>query len=629
MQSSIQVTKLEPTSGTKSVKDSQFNLKKLIDNYSNDVNKHEFDFFISIIKQKQSNPDFLTKLLKELRHLVDRLDPNKFEDSFINIFFYEIKWTEHSANKIILDSLCEFLIDLNSAYTSYVYKCLGMMIKMFTFTKENNIDNENLHFLAHKMIQNLVKIAPTSKSYIIKLCESIYPYMIKDTAIQEAYIRNLLKLADQFKDLRLNILEICVQKILKIDVNSTREQILEAEIPNDDQLLQESQENQEEKSPKGMKHPLADRLDVKLNCVFEYIREKCIDPITKELNWESCKSIYKDLLFTFDKYILFTYGSSHVQFIMFYMCSFRTLLSEGFLDYLWKKFNATNSCAITKQICSYYMGSYLARAKYIPITTCVATLQLMITWIHSYIEKNNNSQNLSNFELHRTFYALCQTVFYVIIFRNRQLFNASNGNQNSKMIELVKSWKLNEIISSKLNPLRYCLPTVRKKFARITYVNQIAYCYAIMDANSRTSLPVSGQSSLNIKMFFSNQTDSFDNKNENSKNISLLDNPLDSFFPFDPYLLNRSKNFIENVYVEFKDIFNEYLDESSEEEEQEDEDDEISETDYDSDEENKSSEKTDMDTEESDDNKTTRMQIKKEKLTNNFFDSDIEDSMDD
>lgn len=623
MQSSVQVPKLDP--GLKSVKDSNFNLKKLIKNYSNDVNKHEFDFFISVVKQKQSNAEFLIKLLKELRHLVDWLDPNKFDNSFINILFYEIKWTEHSANKPLLDSLCDFLVDLNSAYTNYVHKCLSMMIKMFTLTKEN----ENLYSLAHKMIQNLVKIAPSSKSFIIKLCESIYPYMIKDTAIQEAYIKNLLRMTDQFKDLRLNILEICVQKLLKIDVNSTREQILESEIPNDDHLMQESLEANEENQCIKMKHPLADRLDVKMNCLFEYIRERCVDPKTQKFDWESCKSIYKDLLFTFDKYILFTYGSSHVQFIMFYICSFRTLLSEGFLDYLWKKFNATTSCAITKQICSYYIGSYLARTKYIPITTCVATLQLMVAWIHNYIEKNNNSPYISNFDMHRTFYALCQTVFYVIIFRNRQLFSSGNGSENSKMIELVKSWKLNEIISSKLNPLRYCLPTVRKKFARITYVNQIAYCYAIIDSNSRMSLPISGQSSLNIKMFFSNKSNTFDNKSENSKNVSFLDNPLDSFFPFDPYLLNRSKNYIEKFYVEFKEIFSEYMEESTEEED-EDEEDESSDidSDIDSDDENDSSDKTDMDTEESDDCKSFRMKTKNYlKFNSNLFDSDIEDSM--
>ena len=73
-----------------------------------------------------------------------------------------------------------------------------------------------------------------------------------------------------------------------------------------------------------------------------------------------------------------------------------------------------------------------------------------------------------NFDIHRTFYSMCQTLFYVIIFRHQQLFG-----HNTELVDLIKSWKLNDIVSCKLNPLRYCLPTIRKKFARVAYVNQV------------------------------------------------------------------------------------------------------------------------------------------------------------
>lgn len=597
MTSGLNVTKNSSLNNQNLQQDLDFNLKTLIENYLSNQNKHEYDYFLSIIKQKQSNIDFIYKLLTELKHLVDRLEPLKFEDNLVNLIFFDIKWHVHySKSKIILKLLYDFLADLNSAYTSYIYKCLSMLIKMFTISRQSSltdsspatqaapkedIDPKSMFNFAHSLIIHLVKIAPTSKAYIVKLVDSLYPYMIKETGVQEAYIKNVLIIADNFKDLRLMLLEICVQKILKIDVNSRREQILEAEIKNDDQLILDAAltnltSSNDDGQAKPMKHPLADRLDIKMMCAFDFIKQNCIDSKTGQFNWESCKTIYKDLLFTFDKYILFTYGSSHVQFLMFYICSFRSILSEGFLDYLWKKFSAINSCAITRQVCSYYIGSYLSRAKYIPITTCVATLQLMIKWIHGYIEKYGNNSNTLNFDLHRTFYALCQTVFYVVIFRNRQLFNESA--ENSKMIELIQSWKLNEIISSKLNPLRYCLPTIRKKFARITYINRVAYCYSIIDSNNRISLPISGQSTLNIKMFFSsNQNDSFNNNNNKvvkaggkSNKQSVLENPLDSFFPFDPYLLNRSKSFVQKFYIEFKDVYDESLEESEDEDEDED-----------------------------------------------------------
>jgi RNA polymerase I-specific transcription initiation factor RRN3 len=216
-----------------------------------------------------------------------------------------------------------------------------------------------------------------------------------------------------------------------------------------------------------MKHPLADRLDTMMQCMFEYIQKSMLEPSTGQFSWERCRALYKDLLFTFDKYILSTYGSNHVQFIMFYMCSQRVQLAEGFLDYLWKKFTAINSSPITKQTCAYYIGSYLARAKYVSTEMCTASLQLMISWAHAYADKQaisqaNYSDHASNFQLHRTYYSLCQTIFYVIIFRSRQLFD-------ERFIDLVRTWKLNDIVSCKLNPLKYCFTAVCLTFIKLFF----------------------------------------------------------------------------------------------------------------------------------------------------------------
>jgi RNA polymerase I-specific transcription initiation factor RRN3 len=268
------------------------------------------------------------------------------------------------------------------------------------------------------------------------------------------------------------------------------------------------------------------------------------------------------------------------------------------------------------------MGSFLSRAKYVPITTCVATLQLMVTWLHNYIEKtctnkpNGSISTINYLDLHRTFYSLCQTVFYVIIFRNRQLFQSHNVTQNNNhpfdknkekdYSNLVRSWKLNEIVTSKLNPLRYCLRSIRKKFARIAYINQIAYCYSIIDANNRLTIPISGQT--NNGMFFSNPNDTVflnesagDINKLNKKSIekrfdsnAIADNPLDSFFPFDPYLLNRSRIYVLKFYQEFQNVIDDDMelddsdsdddDDDDEDEEEEDGDDEDDEDDEEEDE---------------------------------------------
>lgn len=539
---------------TSSDNTNNIDLNRILTEFATSDNRFQYDYFLNFTKQKQSKGQYLINILQQLRPLVHILEPNKFQSSLVDLIFFDIKWNLHSKNELVFKALSEFLIELNSAYTSYIYKCLSMVIKNFLVVNSNEVESldcQAVYAFSHQLIGHMLKIAPSCKTHLLKQIDTFYPYMTKDTLVQEAYILNVLQISDYAKDLRLSLLETCIQKVLKVDVNCTREQIIDAELnfqPSEDQSSSPDLQI-------CMQLPLADRLDTMIEKLYAFIKKNSLRnelvPNSEE-NWEATKSMYKDLLFTFDKYILCTYGSSHVQFLMFYICSFKSMLSEGFLDYLWKKFSNPASCHITKQICTYYIGSFLARAKYIHINTCVATIQLIVTYIHNYIEKYS-IKNYMNFDIHRTFYSMCQTLFYVIIFRHQQLFG-----HNTELVDLIKSWKLNDIVSCKLNPLRYCLPTIRKKFARVAYVNQVTYCYSIIDANNRVSLPTTSESAMNKRMFFnkSHTKNSSDGKGPIS---GFLENPLDSFFPFDPFLLKRSKPFIEGFYQEFQSVIDEEM----------------------------------------------------------------------
>lgn len=80
-------------------------------------------------------------------------------------------------------------------------------------------------------------------------------------------------------------------------------------------------------------------------------------------------------------------------------------------------------------------------------------------------------------------------------------------------------------------------------------------------------------------MFFSSQSNDLMQKSESKMQAaantsrSHLENPLDSFFPFDPYLLNRSKENIEKLYVEYKNVVDDEMDLDSDESDDEDEED--------------------------------------------------------
>lgn len=96
---------------------------------------------------------------------------------------------------------------------------------------------------------------------------------------------------------------------------------------------------------------------------------------------------------------------------------------------------------------------------------------------------------------------------------------------------------MDRIVTCKMNPLKVCLPTVVKMFAHITRHHELVFCYTIIEHNNRMMLPVATTSSSSRAV----------------SNLSFM-NQLDSFFPFDPYLLKRSGKFIQPIYQEWEGL---------------------------------------------------------------------------
>lgn len=73
----------------------------------------------------------------------------------------------------------------------------------------------------------------------------------------------------------------------------------------------------------------------------------------------------------------------------------------------------------------------------------------------------------------------------------------------------MENLNLSKIVTCRLSPLRLCCTTVVNRFAHITKIYQLTYCYAVMDGHIRVT------------------------------DQSIMDEWLYSFFPFDSYILPR------------------------------------------------------------------------------------------
>uniref|UniRef100_A0A8B9KB98 RRN3 homolog, RNA polymerase I transcription factor n=1 Tax=Astyanax mexicanus TaxID=7994 RepID=A0A8B9KB98_ASTMX len=397
----------------------------------------------------------------------------------------------------VVDEYLAFLGNLISAQTVYLRPCLRMLVSNFTPKRikiqEGNVDisdsdddDENLPRIfdqCHQALQMIARYAPSTSRFLMPILSENFPFVQKSSRSLECYVHNLLRIAVYIPTLRRDVLELIISKMLTLDVSAPRSEIEDVE--------SSGQENQsgddflfdmddDEDSPlkssqsvdgKPMLHPIAERLDTLMSVLLAFIKDMC-----------------------------------HVN-----------VLNNSHLP---------SQPPVLRQAAAGYMGSFLARAKFLPIPTVRACLDLLVPWLHLYIDsQDSGSKAFCDVSLHGPFYSTCQAVFYTLIFRHKAMVE---GNMK-KGLAYLQSLNLERIVMCQLNPLKVCLPAVTNMFAAITRKYQLVFCYTIIERNNRQQLPIIRSS-------------------VGGDSLSTNTNPLDTFFPFDPYLLKRSGKLFESIY---------------------------------------------------------------------------------
>ncbi|XP_068100881.1 RNA polymerase I-specific transcription initiation factor RRN3 [Hyperolius riggenbachi] len=516
-------------------------------------NTHDFE----LLKHQLSDPEIkdvqIMNWLHELRISVTHLTIDY--EQLVSIVL-KMPWLNRS--KEVVEEYLSFLSNLVSAQTVYLRPCLNMIVSHFvparitiaegdvniSDSEDEDDDIVQTFNTCHRALQMVAQYVPSAPRFLMPILVEKFPYINKPARVLECYIHNLLRITVYFPKLRLEVLELVIEKLLKIDVSVSRQDIEEAEenvsIVNggssaaEEALfnMDEDEDPEQRSAPvpaDTMAHPAAERLDTALSVVFAYIRDMCF--LNGSLDLNKTKDLYKDLLAVFDKLILPTHASCHVQFIMFYICSFKLGFAESFLEHLWKKLQNPNNAPIIRQTAASYIGSLLARAKFIPVVTVKACLDLLVNWLHGYIDNQDaGSRAFCDITFHGPFYAACQAVFYTLIFRHRQLLE---GNLR-KGLSYLQALNFERIVMCQLNPLKICLPSVVNFFAAITRKYQLVFCYTIMERNNRQMIPIIRSS-------------------VGGDSLQSCVNPLDSFFPFDPCVLKRCKKLIDPLYQSWEE----------------------------------------------------------------------------
>ena len=342
------------------------------------------------------------------------------------------------------------------------------------------------------------------------------------------------------------------------------------------------------------------QLDTLMHLVFEHL-------ITST-GIKTPREMYKMIIIAFNSVILTTHRSKFVQFVILFLCGLdydskdhetktdneeedqadQSMLSREFaaklIDLVLDPFRPS----INRQSAACYLASFVSRSTSVcPGTACEAvsailrfTEAYMDTYHTEALARNarrgagmefGTGNQTSKVAVHSLFYTVSQAAFYIMCFRGRECmeyynkaveYHARLDHENEdddhillypdpKLIDIsLKRWT--RLVSHHLHPLKYCLESVRGEFLllsdRFDLIEGSVLDRLIIEDRKMASSSPKGQV---VKKASSIRTAATLEKRRMNGGVGGLgrgSNPLDSFFPFDPYLLRRSYSFVDPYY---------------------------------------------------------------------------------
>ncbi|XP_054000888.1 RNA polymerase I-specific transcription initiation factor RRN3 [Hylaeus anthracinus] len=495
------------------------NLKSIIYNFETGNGIKDYEDLICILRDSNIKDTDLIEFLVNVRQCMSLLGPT--HQVFIETLL-QLKWTNRSVEAT--SAYKAFIEDLICMQIYYAKNVIDNLVEQFKPDENSDTeweagqckeeDVQRLNHI-HDILCKILKIVPMSSKLLLQSLRARFPYIVHGTHTHEVYVYALIQILEYAPQLRSDILSLIINRLMVLDVNIPR-----LETDNDDEDLMDDSDcdstfgnennvvEHNDTTETDKIHPIAHKLDVCMTLILKYMHNSCL--VEGVLQMESLKSLYFDILQIFETVILPTHASQFVQYIIFYICSFKTAVAEAFIDWLWRKVSDPNIPSITRQSSVAYIASFLVTANFITAGLVKAVQFRLCKWIHDYINMQDHSNYIDDENKeHTVFYSVCQALFLIITKRHNDF------PDSKKYMLYLQELDLAKIITCKLNPLKACHPEIVHNFAEITRMYQLAYCYTIIENNTRSQLPIFG-----------------------SKKAATI--TVGNFFPFSSYTLAQS-----------------------------------------------------------------------------------------
>lgn len=502
----------------------------------------------------------------------------------------------------------QFLAALVSAQGARLTQVLSAIVERFTDSRPSdwavpnypNVSRDAAQERLHVALQYLLQLFPSTKPVLEHLIATKYPFHDESKRMHLAYVDNLLRLRSYCPELKAEIVDLIISKLVKIDVEmqmdlddmddrlaamvamalkSSRDNGNQDEDDSDESDAEsvdsDESEDDEYTRVKTAKENI-EKMDSILDTLFELYTPSFADPDSDE-----AFEAFEDLLSEFSNLILPTIKSRHTQFLIFHFGQKSERLMDAFCGTCINIAFESQRPLILQQAASAYLASFVARGAHVPGHIVVKIFEVLGFHLDQMRALYETTCRGPDVRRYAPFYALMQALMYIFCFRWQDLIRSVpdevDKDDLSTYLDQEIEWEaeikdiMRRNIYSKLNPLKVCSPVIVEQFAKLAHRFRFMYVYPLIESNKRLRL---SQFSAGAYSSGGALRDlSFDVNDESWQQLG-------SFFPFDPYQLPVSKRWVEEDYLQWRPIpglNQDDLDDDSDEDEQEGENEEVEE----------------------------------------------------
>ena len=579
-----------------------------------------YEQIVELFKTPPSHEDApsTNKLRKYLQSLIYHVGSLNRECSGLVHAVADMQWL--GRDESFVELFRQFLALLLSAHGGYMGSVLRMLVGNFSgilssagqLPSDPKVSKRQMNARLHATLRHLLSISPSASSVLSGMLARNYPASDGSKKTHVNFTRHILKMTEYAPELKSEILSTIVDRLVKIDVevqvemDRLDEDIEESGIldvdtddeedegDSDDEDMSDIGLTEEEERYKALRSSVS-KIDAVMDILFEYYDSQ-IKFGENESPTSDAEDAMENLISQFASTILPKHRSRHTQFLVFHFAQRSPQFMDWFEGAAAHLTRDRTRTSLARTNAADYLASFVARGKRVDASHVLNVFEIILGQCDEMRDLHyRNATNLCLIRPDKTryglYYACIQALLYIFCFRWRDLvINAdelmppSEGAPPQDLSEILElhaddlKWarrcqpRMAEHVYGPLNPLKVCNPGIVKQFAHVGRATRFLYVYPLLENNKKIRLQHGAGLGTGLA-----GADGGGRLGAGTavNNGGEAKSQLEAYFPFDPYLLPKSKRWLEGDYVAWTDVelWEDKVDGDDEEEEEEEDDD--------------------------------------------------------